>query len=254
MVYSLLSAKSCSHLKRLSPETVSGTYLIDPDGKGNLAPFIVTCDMTDKTGVGVTVVGHDSEERTLVDGCDPPGCYSRDIGYIRASLSQLVSLSEASSHCEQFIKYECFHSKLLKVNNNRKGPFGWWVSRNSTQMTYWGGAEPGSNKCACGMNNTCKIQNARCNCDQNNAKWREDCGYLNDKSTLPVTQLRFGDIGLRKNGTLDERGYHTLGKFKCYGTNGNQSSKSDKQNDELIGATPFSLYHAFNCLKYSLTT
>ena len=52
MVYSLLSAKSCSHLKRLSPETVSGTYLIDPDGKGNLAPFIVTCDMTDKTGVG----------------------------------------------------------------------------------------------------------------------------------------------------------------------------------------------------------
>ena len=178
--------------------------------------------MTDKTGVGVTVVGHDSEERTLVDGCDPPGCYSRDIGYIRASLSQLASLSEASSHCEQFIKYECFHSKLLKVkngNNNRKGPFGWWVSRNSTQMTYWGGAEPGSNKCACGMNNTCKIQTARCNCDQNNAKWREDCGYLTDKSTLPVTQLRFGDIGLRKNGTLDESGYHTLGKFKCYGMN-----------------------------------
>ena len=222
MVYSLLSAKYCSHLKRLSPETVSGTYLIDPDGKGNLAPFTVTGDMTDKTGVGVTVVGHDSEERTLVDGCDPPGCYSRDIGYIRASPSQLVSLSEASSHCEQFIKYECFHSKLLKVkyrNNNRKGPFGWWVSRNSTQMTYWGGAEPGSNKCARGMNDTCKIQNARCNCDQNNAKWREDCGYLTDKSTLPVTQLRFGDIGLRKSGTLDERCYHTLGKFKCYGTN-----------------------------------
>ena len=230
MVYSLLSAKSCSHLKSLSPETVSGTYLIDPDGKGNLAPFIVTCDMTNKEGVGVTVVSHDSEARTLVDGCDPPGCYSRDIRYISVSLSQLVSLTEASSQCEQFIKYECFHSKLLKLKykkNNRTSPFGWWVSRNSTQMTYWGGAEPGSNNCACGMNNTCKKKNARCNCDQNNAMWRKDYGYLTDKSTLPVTQLRFGDIGFRKNGTLDERGYHTLGKFKCYGINRNQTSKSD---------------------------
>ena len=210
MVYSLLSAKSCSHLKRLSPEANSGTYLIDPDGKGTLAPFIVTCDMTDKKGIGVTVISHDSEERTLVDGCKGRGCYSRDIHYVGANLSQLASLTEASSHCEQFIKYECFHSRLLRNNKNRSNPFGWWVSRNSSQMTYWGGADPGSNKCACGMNKSCAKRKEKCNCDKNSAEWLDDGGFLRDKSTLPVTQLRFGDLN------HDKKGYFTLGKFKCY--------------------------------------
>ena len=64
----------------------------------------------------------------------------------------------------------------------------------------------------------------RCNCDQNDAEWREDSGPLTDKSTLPVRELRFGDVdsfdghGLLKfSGTIDEKGYHKLGKFKCYG-------------------------------------
>ena len=171
--------------------------------------------MTDKKGIGVTVISHDSEERTLVDGCKGPGCYLRDIRYIRASLSQLASLAEASSHCEQFIKYECFHSRLLRNNKNRSNPFGWWVSRDSSQMTYWGGADPGSNKCACGMNKSCKGK-GNCNCDKNDAQWRADSGLLTDKSTLPVTQLRFGDIGFSKNDHYDEKGYHTLGKLKCY--------------------------------------
>ena len=43
-------------------------YVIDPDGEGGLPPFNVTCDMNDKNGVGVTVISHDSENRTLVDG------------------------------------------------------------------------------------------------------------------------------------------------------------------------------------------
>ena len=63
--------------------------------------------MTDKTSVGVTVISHDSENRTLVIGYKPSGNYSRDIHYTGASLSQLASLTSVSSHCEQFIKYEC---------------------------------------------------------------------------------------------------------------------------------------------------
>ncbi|XP_067052391.1 neurexin-4-like isoform X2 [Acropora muricata] len=217
-----IQAKSCSHLKRLSPEANSGTYLIDPDGRGTLAPFLVFCDMTDKKGIGVTVISHDSEDRKFVNGCKTPGCYSRDIHYVGENLSQLAGLTEVSSHCEQFIKYECFHSRLLefKRTNNGKDPFGWWVSRDSTQMTYWGGALPGNNSCACGMNNSCKRRKGKkCNCDSNDAQWREDSGFLTDKSTLPVTQLRFGDVGFSKP---NEKGYHTLGKLKCYmnSTNG----------------------------------
>ena len=141
-------ATSCSvtgkHFSR-----VSGNYVIDPDGAGGLAPFTVYCDMNDKNGVGVTVISHDSESKTHVNGYGGSGSYSRDIHYTGASLSQLSSLTRVSSHCEQFIKYECYNSRIFR------GGVAWWVSRDSSKMTYWGGASPGSGKCECGMTNIC---------------------------------------------------------------------------------------------------
>ena len=169
--------------------------------------------MADKNKVGVTVISHDSENRTLVDGCEPPGCYSRDINYTGATLSQLVSLIRVSRHCEQFIKYECYGSVLLKDKANNT--FGWWVSRDGNNMYYWDGASPvnGEHICACGRNKSCADISLLCNCDKNDKVWREDSGLLTDKRHLPVKQLRFGDTM-----AVDEQGYHTLGKFKCYGT------------------------------------
>ena len=102
---------SCSEVKKYI-SSVSGNYVIDPDGEGGLAPFTVFCDMADKSGVGVTVISHDVESRTHVSGCDLRGCYSRDIHYTGASLSQLASLTRVSSQCEQFIKYECYGSRF----------------------------------------------------------------------------------------------------------------------------------------------
>ncbi|KAL9975102.1 hypothetical protein ACROYT_G012218 [Oculina patagonica] len=192
---------SCSVIRKYI-SSVSGNYVIDPDGAGGLAPFTVYCDMSDKNGVGVTVVSHDSESRTLVDGYGTQGSYSRDI------LSQLAGLTRVSSLCEQFIKYECFDSRM------RRSGFAWWVSRDSGKMTYWGGASPGSGKCACGMTNSCAVSRYGCNCDKNDRVWREDSGLLTDKTHLPVKQLRFGDTGYSSY----DQGYHTLGKFKCYGT------------------------------------
>ena len=197
---------SCSVIRKYV-SSVSGSYVIDSDGSGSLAPFTVYCDMTDKKGVGVTVISHDSESRTYLKGYWNPGSYSRDIRYRGASLSQLASLTRVSSHCEQFIKYECYRSVLLYKNN----PYGWWVSRDSTKMTYWGGASV-SGKCACGMTNSCADSSYGCNCDKNDYVWREDSGLLTDKTRLPVKQLRFGDTGYGS-----DKGYHTLGKLKCYG-------------------------------------
>ena len=187
--------------------SVSGNYVIDPDGEGGQAPFTVSCDMTDKSGVGVTVIGHDSESRTHVNGYAHDGSYSRDIHYTGASLTQLAKLTRVSKNCEQFIKYECFDSRIF-----RSGPPAWWVSRDSAKMTYWGGASI-NGKCACGMTNSCADSRFGCNCDKNDNVWREDSGLLTDKTKLPVKQLRFGDAG----GNFDQ-GYHTLGKLKCYGT------------------------------------
>ena len=207
-INSPVKAASCSVIKKYV-SNVSGNYVIDPDGEGGLAPFTVFCDMTDKSGVGVTVISHHSESRTHVRGCEDQGCYSRDIHYTGASLSQLASLTRVSSQCEQFIKYECYNSVLRPY---RARPFGWWVSRDSAKMKYWGGASPGSGKCACGMTNSCADSSDHCNCDKNDNVWREDSGLLTDKTKLPVKQLRFGDIG-----ESGEQGYHTLGKLKCFG-------------------------------------
>ena len=137
------------------------------------------------------------------------GSYSRDIHYTGASLSQLASLTRVSSHCEQFSKYGCYDSVLLwRYSINR---YGWWVSRDSTKMTYWGRAFI-NGKCACGMTNSCADSRYGCNCDKNDRVWREDSGLLTDKTKLPVKQLRFGDTyGY-------QQGYHTLGKLICYGT------------------------------------
>jgi len=203
-VNSPVMATSCSVIRKYV-SSVSGNYAIDPDGAGGLTPFTVYCDMSDKNGVGVTVISHDSESRTYVNGYSGRGSYSRDIYYTGASFSQLASLTSVSSHCEQFIMYRCYHSRL------RKDEMAWWVSRDSSKMTYWGGASPGSGKCACGMTNSCADPTYGCHCDKNDFVWREDSGLLTDKTHLPVKQLRFGDA------YSSDRGYHTLGKLKCYG-------------------------------------
>ena len=59
--------------------------------------------------------------------------------------------------------------------------------------------------------NTC-LNGQKCNCYNSGSDWREDSGLLTDKSTLPVTQIRLGDLD-----QSNEEGYHTLGKLKCYG-------------------------------------
>jgi hypothetical protein len=162
--------------------------------------------MTSKNGVGVTVIGHDSGSRTLVKGYESPGSYKRKIKY-DISMEQIFAIMKQSTYCGQFIKYECFGSGFWFPS-----PDSWWVSRQGSQMKYWGGAAVNSGKCACGMTNSCAKSGKKCNCDKNDYTWREDSGYLTDKNTLPVTELRFGDTGDSR-----EKGYYTLGKLRCWG-------------------------------------
>ena len=200
---------SCSEIKTRSGGTSSGTYMIDPDGVGGVTPFNVYCDMTDKGGVGVTVISHDSERRTHVGnipGCGGHGCYSKDVRYTGVSTAQLAALTRVSQNCEQFIKFECNNDVAFIQEND-----AWWVSRDGAKMKYWGGASGYDNMCACGVTNSCS-NGKKCNCYNRDGGWREDSGLLTDKSVLPVTQIRLGDLD-----NYTEEGYHTLGKLKCYG-------------------------------------
>ena len=201
---------SCSDLKSRCRGKTSGNYIIDPDGKGGVAPFSVYCDMSDKGGVGMTVISHDSESRTHVNsvspGCSSAGCYRKDVTYTGVGTPQLAALTGVSQNCEQFIKFECNNDVAFI-----KGNGAWWVSRDGTRMNYWGGATGYNNMCACGVTNSCS-DGKKCNCYKSADGWREDSGLLTDKSTLPVTQIRLGDLD-----QSHEEGYHTLGKLKCYG-------------------------------------
>ena len=205
------SSYACTSIKAGLSGAASGYYVIDPDGKGGVAPFKVYCDMSDKGGVGVTVISHDSESRTYVaniPGCGNtnPGCYSKSVTYTGISTAQLAALTRIARVCEQFIKFECNNDVAFVANG-----MAWWVSRDGRKMNYWGGAGGSANMCACGVTNSCS-NGRKCNCDDSSGGWREDSGLLTDKSALPVSQIRLADI----DGS-NEEGYHTLGKLKCYG-------------------------------------
>ena len=202
--------RSCGSIKSGHSGNSSGNYIIDPDGKGGVAPFSVYCDMSDKGGVGVTVISHDSESRTHVAnirGCGVnPGCYRKDVSYTGVSTAQLAALTRVSQTCEQFIKFECNNGVAFGPES-----VAWWVSRDGRKMNYWGGAGGSANMCACGVTNSCS-GGKKCNCNNDWGGWREDSGLLTDKSALPVSQIRLADFD-----SSSEEGYHTLGKLKCFG-------------------------------------
>ena len=198
---------TCSALKKKSPSTTSGYNYINPQGLSTSPRVQVYCDMTSKNGAGVTEIGHSGYYNYMygsLKGHESAGSYSRNI-YYELSEEHIVAIIKQSKNCEQYIEYQCYGSLLLE------GGFGWWVSRQGWRMNYWGGAAINSGKCACGMTNTC-AGGGKCNCDKNDEKWRSDSGYLRDKNTLPVKQLRHGDTG-----GSNERAKYKLGKLKCWG-------------------------------------
>ena len=89
------------------PTDTRGYYFIDPDGGGTGEErFKVFCYMMNDNGV--TVISHDSEDATLVDGYEEGGSYSRIVTYTGINPTQIATLVGISRRCFQFIKFECF--------------------------------------------------------------------------------------------------------------------------------------------------
>lgn len=114
------------------------------------------------------------------------------------------ALVDASGSCRQFLKWEC---KGAVIHNPRDNSIWttFWVGRKGanplkridqyTPADYFPGAAPGSYKCACGMDSSCADPTKYCNCDINDAEWREDSGYVTEKSDLPIIGFFAGDTG-----------------------------------------------------------
>ena len=170
------------------------------DSVGGGTPYTAYCNLT--RDAAKTTIRHDKMTKTRVgDGIIKGSDYLHEITY-SIGMEQIEQLIRKSSKCRQHVRFHCFFSKLLNSPNGP--PHGLWLSRDSERQNYWGGAEPGSEKCACGMHDppTCKSAAKFCNCDNKARIWQVDEGYLTDNNTLPVTALKFNAKSKRSDFTV----------------------------------------------------
>uniref|UniRef100_T1J3N1 G-protein coupled receptor GRL101 n=1 Tax=Strigamia maritima TaxID=126957 RepID=T1J3N1_STRMM len=214
--------KTCHELFSINVDTPPGFYEIDPDGNNPLLPFTVECRLSKDRKSVWTYVHHDTESRMYVrESPLGTGLYKRDLVYDDASWQQLAALVAVSENCQQMVRWEC---KGAGFHFNQDVPTSWWISRDGSRQYSWGA---GIRSGVCNCFPDC-IDDLPCNCDADRTlQWREDTGYLKDKSKLPVKGVRFG-----KTHKTDRAGLHTIGPLECSGgaikTDQNQCSYLDQ--------------------------
>ncbi|XP_076180729.1 neurexin-4 isoform X1 [Ptiloglossa arizonensis] len=237
-----LNPLSCEAYKNINSVNQRADIKIDVDGSGPLNPFPVVCEFyTD--GRVRTIVRHNNERITPVDGFQEPGSFVQDIIY-DADMDQIEALLNRSTNCRQRISYECIHSKLFNSpvpQGDYFRPNSWWVSRNNQKMDYWGGALPGSRKCECGILGNCVDSTKWCNCDSELDGPLEDSGDITEKEYLPVKQLRFGDTGTPVD---NKEGRYTLGPLICEGDDLFKNVVTFRIVDATINLPTFDIGHS----------
>uniref|UniRef100_A0A8C7X676 Contactin associated protein like 3 n=1 Tax=Oryzias sinensis TaxID=183150 RepID=A0A8C7X676_9TELE len=187
----------------------SGYFYIDVDGSGPIKPQLVFCNMTEENTW--LVIQHNNSELTRVRSS--PGVNQQAVHFeYPAEEEQLLAVIRQSEHCQQELSYRCRKSRLL--NTQEGSPFSWWLGGPSPGrvQTYWGGAHPGSQQCACGLQGNCVDLQHYCNCDADRSEWTEDSGLVTHKGNLPVRSLVLGDV--QRPGS--EAAYR-VGPLRCRG-------------------------------------
>ncbi|XP_022622371.1 contactin-associated protein-like 4 [Seriola dumerili] len=199
--------QSCEAYKHKG--NTSGHYYIDVDGSGPIKPQLIYCNMTENRAW--MVIQHNNTELTRVHSSPERNRHSAHFDYASEE-GQLAAIISQSEHCEQELSYHCRRSRLL--NTPEGAPFSWWVGGPDAGQvqTYWGGAQPNSRQCACGLQDSCLDSNHYCNCDADYDQWANDSGLLTYKESLPVRSLVLGDI--QRPGS--EAAYR-VGPLRCHG-------------------------------------
>ncbi|XP_030298808.1 contactin-associated protein-like 4 isoform X2 [Sparus aurata] len=205
--HSSIYEQSCEAYKHKG--NTSGYYYIDVDGSGPIRPQLIYCDMTeDKTWM---VIQHNNTELTRVQPSPGRNQHSAHFEY-SSEEEQLAAIITQSEHCEQELTYHCRKSRLLNTPDGP--PLSWWVGGpgGGQVQTHWAGAPPGSQRCACGLQESCVDPKHHCNCDADRTEWANDSGLLTHKETLPVRSLVLGDV--HRPGS--ESAYK-VGHLRCHG-------------------------------------
>lgn len=208
-------AKTCAEIHQMGyllPDIPM--YSVDPLNDNNLVN--VVCEKSrrlDGTQTVYTVIGHsalnEADKEILVSGHEDPGSFSLKPVY-DANKKQLKAMTAASRSCEQFIAYRCQGSVLMQRSTETGTTYGWWETIDGDRVESWGGAPFNSSMCACGVRRRCVNPQRPCNCDAN--KKSSDEGFIMDKQYLPVSDVRLGDTGGKK-----EKGFLELGPLRCEG-------------------------------------
>uniref|UniRef100_A0A3B3WQR7 Contactin associated protein like 3 n=1 Tax=Poecilia mexicana TaxID=48701 RepID=A0A3B3WQR7_9TELE len=199
--------QSCEAYKHSG--NTSGYFYIDVDGSGPIKPQLVYCNMTDENTW--MVLQHNNTELTKVR--PSPGEIQHLVQFdYMSEEEQLAAIIHQSEHCQQELSYQCRKSRLL--NTQEGSPFSWWLGGPGTGLvqTYWGGAQPGSQQCACGLQGDCVDPQLYCNCDADRMEWSADAGFISHKESLPVRSLVLGDV--QRPGS--EAAYR-VGSLQCHG-------------------------------------
>uniref|UniRef100_A0A8C3G662 Contactin associated protein like 3 n=1 Tax=Cyclopterus lumpus TaxID=8103 RepID=A0A8C3G662_CYCLU len=169
----------------------SGHFYIDVDGSGPIRPQLVYCNMTGDT-------------HTHTHTHCPSYQHSVHFDYSTEE-EQLLAVISQSEHCEQELSYHC--------RKSQGSPFSWWLGGPGPGrvQTYWGGAQPGSQQCVCGLQGDCVDPQHYCNCDADRVE-AEDSGLLTHTESLPVRSLLLGDIQRPES----EAAYR-VGPLRCHG-------------------------------------
>uniref|UniRef100_A0A4W6C7K5 Contactin associated protein like 3 n=1 Tax=Lates calcarifer TaxID=8187 RepID=A0A4W6C7K5_LATCA len=205
--HSSVYQQSCEAYKHNG--NTSGHFYIDVDGSGPIKPQLVYCNMTEENTW--MVIQHNNTDLTRVR--PSPGVNQHLVHFAYSTEEQQLSAAiSQSEHCEQELFYHCRKSRLL--NTPEGTPFSWWLGGPGSGriQTYWGGAQPGSQQCACGLQGDCVDPQHYCNCDADRTEWAEDSGLLVHKESLPVRSLVLGDI--QRPGS--EAAYR-VGPLRCHG-------------------------------------
>uniref|UniRef100_A0A3Q2FR24 Contactin-associated protein-like 4 n=1 Tax=Cyprinodon variegatus TaxID=28743 RepID=A0A3Q2FR24_CYPVA len=205
--HSSVYQQSCEAYKHNG--NTSGYFYIDVDGSGPIKPQLVYCNMTDSETW--MIIQHNNTELTTVSPAAGLDHHSVHFSY-SSEEEQLLGSIIQSEHCEQELSYQCRKSRLL--NTPEGTPFSWWLGGRAPGrvQTYWGGAHPGSQQCACGLHGDCVDPQHYCNCDADIMEWTEDSGLITHKEHLPIRSLVAGDI--QRPGS--EAAYR-VGPLRCFG-------------------------------------
>ncbi|XP_076014929.1 contactin-associated protein-like 4 [Genypterus blacodes] len=205
--HSSVYEQSCEAYKHNG--NTSGHFYIDVDGSGPIRRQLVYCNMTEENTW--MVIHHNNTELTRVRPSPGVSQHAVHLDY-SSEEEQLSAIIGQSDHCEQELSYHCRKSRLL--NTPEGSPFSWWLGGPGLGrlQNYWGGALPGSQQCACGLQGDCVDPQHYCNCDADRNDWAADSGLLTHKESLPVRSLTLGDI--QRPGS--EAAYR-VGPLRCHG-------------------------------------